>query len=161
MLWPSWRATGGRTMRCLSIAILTPSLKAQVSANDAWSVVSQYSNVGEHSISIESISQKQPTQFKTPKTESFNVVGSFPFCQHPFSYHELGQSSVRAICPIESQIATSSQFSSPPTLLLLLVHPTKDPQNVQCKEIINTCICVQSLIEMNMFRVKKLTFAHN
>ena len=36
-------------MRCLLTAILTPSLKAQVSANNAWSVVSHYSNVGEHS----------------------------------------------------------------------------------------------------------------
>ena len=156
MLWPSWRATGGRTMRCLSTAILTPSLKAQVSANDAWSVVSQYSNVGEPSLSLESISQKQPIQFKTPK-----AVGGFPFCQHPFSWLE----SIISENNLSNWIAdpTSSQFSSPPTLLLLLVHPPKDPQNVHCKEImyLNTCICGQSLIEMNMFLVKKLTFAHN
>ena len=31
MWWRSWKATGGQTMHCLSTAISTPSLKAQVS----------------------------------------------------------------------------------------------------------------------------------
>ena len=87
MLWPSWRATGGQTMRCLLTAILTPSLKAQVSANNAWSVVSHYSNVGEHSLSLESISQKQPTQFKTPKAVRVSMpLGVFLFVNIPFHF---------------------------------------------------------------------------
>ena len=39
------------------------------------------------SLSLESISQKQPTQFKTPKAfTTENVVGGCPLSQHPFSW---------------------------------------------------------------------------
>ena len=109
MLWQSWKAMGGQIMRYSSTAILTRSLKAQVSVNNAWSVVSQYNYVSEGaaeikqdwmerglvvsyrfpfltSLSLESISQKQPTQFKTPKAfTTENVVGGCPLSQHPFS----------------------------------------------------------------------------
>ena len=70
-------------------------------------------------------------------------------------FHELGQSSVRAICPIEqieSQIVTSLSSSSFPTRLVLPshIHPISALQRKHVK----TLLLVKSPKEMNMFLVK-------